>query len=535
MQDVIGTGGRASGAALAESTSQHAAHTAGIASAPTGVVAFVGRCLKGPVNEAQRITSFVEYQQMFGGLWSGSTLSYAVQQFFEHGGREAVIVRVVSGGRPPTIDLPAGDDVLVLTGICPGTREFLRVSVDYDGISPQDTDLFNLVVQRVRAPGSELVEAQESFRRLSVLAGSAREIGRVLSGSRLVRLSGRLPRQRPDITRGADPQALIGYTACNRDGDDGRLLSDYDLIGSEAGRSGLFALAGGSPFNFLCIPPPAPEQDLGLSVLVVAARFCRQQHALLLVDPPHAWRTVDDAIAGMRAWPLQNRDALMFFPRILAKDRLTAQMAEFAPSAAAAALILRDPGSLEAPWQDVEMALLRPSAQPAVAVDEAQRLRLARAGLNLVSATRNHARQPLPLRTLAGDRCSPPETWQLSERRLALFVSSSIERGTRWVAMEGNCLRTRERACRQVERFLSSLAAAGAFAGTQINRHYFVFCDERVNGVGDELAGEVRLAYGFQSRLGAHRQSWLVSHRAAGSHTRPVSLNALAARELAQP
>ncbi|MGC4028870.1 MAG: hypothetical protein QM696_08365 [Steroidobacteraceae bacterium] len=505
---------------------------AGIAPAPTGVVAFIGRCLKGPVSEPLRVTSFVEYQQVFGGLWAGSTLSYAVQQFFEHGGREAVIVRVVSGGRPPTLDLPAGDDMLVLTGICPGTREFLRVSVDYDGISPQDTDLFNLVVQRVRAPGSELVEAQETFRRLSVLAGSAREIGRVLSGSRLIRLSGRLPRQRPDVTRGVKPQALIGYVACNRDGDDGRQLSDYDLIGSEAGRTGLFALAGGPPFNFLCIPPPAPEQDLGVSALVAAARFCRQQHALLLVDPPQAWRTAEDAIAGMRGWPLQSRDALMFFPRIVARDRLTACHAEFAPSAAAAALILREVQSLEAPWRAGEMALLRPSAQPAVTVNESQRQRLARAGVNVVCATRSHERPELPVRTLAGDRSSPPGSWQLSERRLALFVSSSIERGTRWVALEGNSLRTRERACRQVERFLSHLAAAGAFAGTEINKHYFVFCDERVNGVMHELAGEVRLTYGFQSRGAAHRQSYLVVHSAAGSQTRPVSLNALAAREL---
>ena len=224
MHDLSGNGGTASGPVLTDPSALPAAQPAGIAASATGVVAFVGRCLKGPLNDPVQVTSFVEYQQTFGGLWSGSTLSYAVQQYFEHGGREALIVRVASSGRPPTLDLPAGDDTLVLVGVCPGTREFLRVSVDYDGISPQDSDLFNLVVQRVRSPGSELVEAQEIFRRLSVLAGSAREVGRMLASSKLVRLMGRLPRQRPDISRGADSRSVIGYALCNKDGDDGRDL-----------------------------------------------------------------------------------------------------------------------------------------------------------------------------------------------------------------------------------------------------------------------------------------------------------------------
>jgi phage tail sheath protein FI len=532
VQDPSGTGSTPSGPAFTDSSAPPAAQPTGIAASATGVVAFVGRCLKGPINEPLRVTSFVEYQQAFGGLWSGSTLSYAVQQYFEHGGRDALIVRVASAGRPPTLDLPAGDDTLVLTGVCPGTREFLRVSVDYDGISPQDTDLFNLVVQRVRSPGSELVEAQEIFRRLSVLEGSAREIGRMLASSRLVRLLGRLPRQRPDISRGPDPRSVIGYVLCNKDGDDGRDLSEYDLIGSEAGHAGLFALQGGPPFNFLCIPPPAADCDLGMSALVVAARFCRRHHALLLVDPPRAWRTAEHALEGMRSWPLQSADAVMFFPWIVAKDRLTAKLATFAPSGAAAGLIVRDDRNAGDFWRSGETALLRPSAQPATNADESQRSRLARWGVNVLAATRTATKTCIPARTLAGERSSPPEGRLLSERRLAQFVSSSIERGTRWVALEGNSERSRERVRRQVERFLQQLAESGALAGNEHNRHYFVLCDERLNGVMEQVAGEFRLAYGYQSREAVHRKSWLVVHRAADSETRSVTLNPLAAQEL---
>ncbi len=152
------------------------------------------------------IEDFAQFQQRFGGLWPDSLLPHAVEQFFEHGGRQAVIVRVVANGRAPTIELPAGGEWLTLTGISPGGHEFLRVSVDHDGIGMQDQDLFNLVVQRVRARGSELVEAQEIFRRVSILPGSARDVTRKLANSQLVRVTGELPRSRPDITRGPDPQ-----------------------------------------------------------------------------------------------------------------------------------------------------------------------------------------------------------------------------------------------------------------------------------------------------------------------------------------
>ena len=54
---------------------------------PTGVAAFVGRTLKGPVNRPIPVASFADFQQHFGGLWQPSTLSYAVEQFFENGGR----------------------------------------------------------------------------------------------------------------------------------------------------------------------------------------------------------------------------------------------------------------------------------------------------------------------------------------------------------------------------------------------------------------------------------------------------------------
>jgi hypothetical protein len=504
-----------------------------IAAQPAGVVAFVGRCLKGPVNEPVTITEFTQFEQHFGGLWSQSLLPHAVEQFFEHGGQRAIIVRVVSEGLPSSIDLPAGDERLVLVALSPGSHEFLRVSVDYDGIGQQDQDLFNLVVQRVRTRGSELVQDQEIFRRASILTGSARDVARMLSASSLVRVSGSLPARRPDVTRGSDPRELVGYVECNNDGDDGQVLSDYDLIGSESRRSGLFALQNGPPFNFLYLPPPTREQDLGMSVLVVGTRFCRRHHALLLVDPPHRWKTVQQALEALRDWPFHSADALMFYPRLMTLDKLQGRIEVFPPSAAAVGMLVRERGAQV--WREgADPALLRPTASPVVWVDRLQRAGLAHRGVNCLRATRTAARDVdvTTMCTLAGEYGNGPDARVLGARQLALFVSASIERGTRWVTIEGNTARSRERVCRQVEQFLRQLAEAGALAGTERNHHYFALCDQRLNGPLQHAEGVFRLVYGYQSAHGATRLCWLVEHRPAASVTRAVTLNQLAAHEL---
>lgn len=62
----------------------------------TSITAFVGRALKGPVNEAVTINSFGDFERVFGGLWIDSTMSYAVRDFYLNGGSQAIIVRLFS-------------------------------------------------------------------------------------------------------------------------------------------------------------------------------------------------------------------------------------------------------------------------------------------------------------------------------------------------------------------------------------------------------------------------------------------------------
>ena len=497
--------------------------------APTAIAAFVGRTLKGPVNRPVSVASFAEFQRIFGGLWQPSPLSYAVEQFFENGGRTAYVVRVVNGARPPTLTLPAGTGALRLVAVNPGSREYLRASVDYDGIGENEPDCFNLVLQRVRSPGSELVEDQEIFRRLSVTPGSGRYVADVLLDSSLARVVPPVPSERPDRSIREPGGPAVGYTYSNADGDDGAPLTDYDIIGSATEGTGLFALQSVPAVNLLCIPPLSRDQDVGLSTLLVAAKFCRERHAMLLVDPPAAWTSAHDALEALRTWPFRSENAVMFFPRIAAFDRLRGRTEVFAPCGAAAGMIARLDETCPV-WTaaEGEEMILRRGSRPAVDVSEAERARLAQAGVNTLLAVRTGARQHLSPCTLTGGNSGAADWKYLSARRLALFVMASIEQGTRWMPLQQNGPATWARAQAQVEEFLYSLHRDGAFAGSTPEESYFVICDERVNTPESVAQGKFRLLFGFAISRPSDFHAWLVTHQAGGSRVRAVSPNRLA-------
>jgi uncharacterized protein len=65
----------------------------------TDVVGFVGLAERGPLHVPARISSWREYQQLFGGFLRYSYLAYGVRAFFENGGRACWVVRIADESR----------------------------------------------------------------------------------------------------------------------------------------------------------------------------------------------------------------------------------------------------------------------------------------------------------------------------------------------------------------------------------------------------------------------------------------------------
>jgi phage tail sheath protein FI len=502
-----------------------------IARAPTGITAFVGRTLRGPLNRPVILRSFAEFERIFGGLWQPSTLSYALEQYFEAGGSVAAIVRVANGARPCSLVLPAGGEQLILRAVAAGTREYLRAAVDYDGIGENEPDRFNLVLQRVRSRGSEHIEDQEIYRRLSVDPKSSQFVASAVVESQLLRVAGDVPDQRPDLTQVSAGRGLAAYTNSNSDGDDGGPLTDYDIIGSAAEGTGLFALGAVETINFLCIPSLSREVDVGPSTLLVANRYCRERRALLVVDPPLSWETPEAALQGAREWGFASDSAVMYFPRLLALDRLRGRFEAFGSCGAVAGMLVRsdEHGRFwSSPASDA--AVLRPSLKPLCAVGEEDRAKLAALGINTIATSRSPVGGRHAARTLAGPGAQSPDWRLLGRRRLALFILGSVERGTRWMLFEPNDAALWNRARGQLRAFFESLEAEGAFSGRAPDDRWFVVCDERINRDCDRVAGVVNLLFGFAAARPGQFHSYLLSHRAGGSSIKPVRLNRFQAR-----
>jgi hypothetical protein len=482
----------------------------------SAVTAFIGRTVRGPLHEPVQVRSFADFQRHFGGLWQPSTLSYALEHYFEHGGQTALVVRIDNGARAPTLTLAAGALPLVLRAVQPGTREFLRASVDYDGISAAETDRFNLVLQRVRTAGTEQVDEQESHRRISIRDDAVRSVVEALAASRLARLAGPLPCVRPHRTSGGNG-AAVGYVDSSNDGDDGDTPTDYDIIGSAEMRSGLFALQD-SPLHFglLCIPPLGRDRDVGHAALTVATRLCRARQSMLVIDPPAEWSSPEAALAALRGWPLQSVDACMYFPRLSSFDRLRGRQEVFGSSGAAAGLL----ASVGA-----ETARLRPSMQPAARLSRVARQRLSSLGVNTFQI--DGEPEPPPACTLLPETASRPAARHLTSRRLALGVCASILRGTRWALMAGEGPTLWNRLSAQVQEYLATLAGQGTLVPDLLEDSYFVVCDDRVNKAGSGGRAEVRILFGYADRRPGDFQTFLVTHRIDGSQVRAASVNRL--------
>src|SRR5271167_1323849 len=101
-----------------------AVHT--ITGVATSIAAFVGWAPQGSTTEAILVQSFLDYQREFGGLDARSFLGYSVSQFFNNGGQQAYVVRLVSG--PITTGTATGTAGVVTINVTGGQLTFTAKS-----------------------------------------------------------------------------------------------------------------------------------------------------------------------------------------------------------------------------------------------------------------------------------------------------------------------------------------------------------------------------------------------------------------------
>lgn len=435
-----------------------------IAAPEETTAAFVGRALRGPLDTPILIRNFAEFRRRFGGVWTGSSLGPAVQQFFAHGGKRLFVIRVANNATGATLRLPAIHGTLTLRAVDPGSTERVRAAIDYDGIDPADGHCFNLTVQRV-APDSGLIEDQEIFTRLSCNPDDEAFIGEALKSSDLVRVQLPVPANKP-LATGA------GYVEHGEPGVDGSALSDYDLVGSAGHATGLFALNRIEHFDLLYLPPPSHGTVPGPAAVLAAELYCRKRGAMLILDPPLEWKNARDAIRGVRDTGYAHANVLTYFPRMYTrKDDGSPPRAVGGAVAGLLCKLDRTRG----PWEELDQRGFTFDRELVPAIDvnaEAGHL-LVKAGINVIAGTVPGHAMLCGSVTLACGTQVESELSSLTSRRLCLFITNAIDRGTRWAVFEPSAGAVKDRVVTQVYTFMRALARAGALE----DDHFLVQCD----------------------------------------------------------
>jgi phage tail sheath protein FI len=451
-----------------------------IAGVATSIALFIGWVPRGPSDRAVRIASFSDYQRQFGGLDRRTPLGHAVQQFFNNGGGDAYILRLVDGVGAVAATATTGQ--LTVTANSPGLwgngyslRITQRPAPDaaHFKIEVLDTSNANAVV--------------ESFENLSMDPAEPRFAQSVINGRSGFITVAVAANTTPSngttaLAGGLDGAVLTPNTAAFHTA----LLANFG-IGSITDRIDLF--------NLVCVP-----DEFDAATLATLQGHCRRRRAFLICDSdPSA--TVSSLGAGLPA-ALTGSDApnsAVFFPWVLAPDPLQqGALTAFAPSGFVAGVIARTDSS-RGVWKAPagSEASINGATGLAITMSDAENGQLNPLGINCLRTLPVFGNVVWGSRTLHGQTDRGSEWKYLPVRRTALFLEESLYRGTQWVVFEPNDEPLWAQIRLNVGAFLQGLFRQGAFQGKTPKEAYFVKCDSETTTQADINLGIVNILVGF--------------------------------------
>jgi len=451
----------------------------------TSIAAFVGWAPRGPIDRAQRVLSWPDFERSFGGLDARSLLGYAVYHFFGNGGTDAYVIRLTDGASAASV--VHGD--LTVSARNPG--EWGR---DYGIITRRradDATRFRLAVVFVPS-GATTETVVESFENLSMDPTDPRFVLTVVNAeSQLVQVAV-AGTNVPTDTAPPSPK-LAG-------GSNGTVLQPgsaafHTALLPVSGTGGVHLLDHVDLFNLLCVPG---ETDG--TTLQTLEDYCREERAFLIADcasnatfatlqtGPDTLLTGDDAI-----------NAAFYFPWLEAPDPLQqGRPRELPPCGFVAGVYARTDatrGVFKAPAGTD--ASLTGVLRPRVPMTDRENGVLNIQAINCIRTFPVYGTVVWGARTLQGHDERGSEWKYIPVRRLALFIEESLFRGTQWVVFEPNDEPLWAQIRLNLGSFMQGLFRQGAFQGRTPREAYFVKCDRETTTQDDINRGIVNIVVGF--------------------------------------
>jgi phage tail sheath protein FI len=474
----------------------------------------------------QLITSWPQYERIFGGFAAGVQLPFSVKGFFENGGGICYVVRIPRAGGEAVSRraLPASGNAelesLTVEALAAGTS----CEVQIDPSPPEEgQDASQSFTVRVIVDG----KIAEEFPNVSVGKGQ-RGVEKVVNErSKLIRVE---VRNTPGVSL-AERSPAPGRYAVDPAPAPAGTVTPADIEGSETQRTGYQGLAIADDVTMVAIPDLITvatnadgsfDRDLYLAAQGKLVDWCENSRTkMAILDAPPGlnaqgaldWRTdlARDSAFGAAYYPHLVVANPLARPGATAADKFIT----VPPSGHIAGVWARTDASRgvwKAPANEVCRGIVR--LETDVTTGEQDLL-----NPNQVNCIRSFGTNGLRVwgaRTLAAS----DQSWRyIPVRRLFIFIEESIRRGTQWVVFEPNNPDLWARVRRTVGAFLHQLWMQGALVGATPEQAFFVACNESNNPAASVDDGKLIVDVGLAPVKPAEFVIFRISQWQGGAET----------------
>ncbi len=468
---------------------------------PTSTTAFLGETERGPI-KPRLVTSYKEFQHWFGGVFGDNKfLPYAVNGFFENGGKRLFACRLVGEQATPA-EAPFGNFTVRAVGsgswgkrvwarVDPSSTERpdangnpqpvgVRLRLAYWAALPSNAQPFDPFGAQNELLRRRYPPVTEDFDDLVSDPASPDYYEKRLTGSSAFAtlISGAA------AAPGELPATGSQVLAQNGTDDPNPLdVADYqgDIAGQRTEVQGLAALETDPYREVALVHAPAIGIDVAKKIISHCERM-RFRFAAVDCD-----KGVQDLVSLDPRTKIQDTQyAAFYYPWIYISDPQTGARKLVPPSGHTLGVYARtdsERGVFKAPANETLRGVLELEKE---ITDEAQGALNPR-GVNVIRSFPGRGIRVWGARTMSSNAL-----WKyVSVRRLFIFLERSIYEGTQWVVFEPNDPRLWARVTDTIRLFLRGQWRIGALFGRTEEQAFFVTCDETTMTQDDILNGRL--------------------------------------------
>ncbi|HML05302.1 MAG TPA: phage tail sheath family protein [Methanobacterium sp.] len=440
----------------------------------TSTAGFLGETERGPT-KPKLVTSWLQYQRIFGSFSEGKYLPYAVKGFFDNGGQRCYIGRIViASAQSAALNLKKGDnDALKVEAIGEGEwGNNIAIKVSKGSLEGFKLSIFcwSELPGSLYDPDSDSKTTPrpiaEVFDNISLDEKSPNYYEKSVNGiSNLIIIS-------TDGIKSVDMPDSPSNVTLLEGGNNGKgsiASSDYERTDiTESGkRKGLSGFEEIDDISIVYVPN---AQDIsGLpGALITHCEELKDRFAI--IDSKQG-----DSDAGSvdpRTSITDTKYAAFYYPWIKIVDPNAGFLRLIPPGGHIAGIYARsdtERGVFKAPANEI----VRGASELQFQITKGEQGVLNPKGVNVIRAFPGRGIRVWGARTMSSD-----SLWKyVNVRRLFIFLEESIDDGTQWVVFEPNDEKLWDRVKQTINQFLTQVWKDGALMGTKPEEAFFVKCD----------------------------------------------------------